>query len=124
MNYITTIKESFNAFLVKAMYFFAFPTGEELKAFLTTDDTCCEDDAEPSRFDYIAYDDIAKDLQANFKRMFMEIESDITAFDYGRSRCLALEHLETAYMWIGKAIRDEQIERNECASLQEERNNS
>lgn len=41
-----------------------------------------------------------------------------------RAKALALTKLEEVYMWIGKAIRDDQIERNGSAELQEERNNS
>ena len=41
-----------------------------------------------------------------------------------RTVALALTKLEECYMWIGKAIRDDQIERNGSAELQEERTNS
>jgi hypothetical protein len=40
-----------------------------------------------------------------------------------RAKALALTKLEEVYMWIGKAIRDDQLSRNGTAELQEERNN-
>lgn len=39
----------------------------------------------------------------------------------GRAKALAVTKLEECYMWIGKAIRDEQIARNGSAELMEER---
>jgi hypothetical protein len=77
-----------------------------------------------SRFDYIAYDDEAKELQAEFKALFSKVEFQIDAFPNGRAKALALKHLEEAYMWVGKAIRDGQIERNGGAELEEQRSNS
>jgi len=38
-----------------------------------------------------------------------------------RAKALAITKLEEVYMWIGKAIRDDQIKRNGSAELQEER---
>jgi len=36
-----------------------------------------------------------------------------------RAKALAITKLEEVYMWIGKAIRDDQIKRNGSAELQE-----
>jgi hypothetical protein len=81
-----------------------------------------------NRFDYVAYDEYAKKTQANFKEMFSVVEGMITDTFFlplpNRSTELALTALEECYMWIGKAIRDEQIARNKEAVLQEERGNS
>lgn len=81
-------------------------------------------ETQPNRFDYVAYDSIAQGSQAGFKKMFMELETHVGTFSpaAGRAKALALTALEEAYMWIGKAIRDEQISRG-SASLQEGRSN-
>jgi hypothetical protein len=76
------------------------------------------------RFDYVKYDDSAKIIQEGFKQMFMELEDKVgTLLVSPRAKALALTKLEETYLWIGKAIRDDQISRNEAAVLQEERNN-
>lgn len=76
-----------------------------------------------SRFDYIAYDELAKEQQALMKELFTQVQDSLERIDSGRAASLALNKLEEAYMWVGKAIRDSQIERNNGADLQEERCN-
>ena len=76
------------------------------------------------RFDYIAYDDEAKKSQAQFKEIFIEVDKYINCLEDGRAKSLAVTKLEEAYMWVGKAIRDEQVVRNKETKLQEERGNS
>lgn len=65
-----------------------------------------------SRFDYIKYDEVAQEKQKMFKGDFetTEISIEQTLPD-GRAKALAITHLEIAYMWIGKSIRDEQVAR-------------
>lgn len=66
-----------------------------------------------SRFDYVRYDEIAATKQEGFKNLFTELEK--AAHDMlpdGRAKSLFLTALEEAYMWTGKAIRDDQIARN------------
>ena len=77
-----------------------------------------------NRFDYIAYDDLAKEKQAYIKKKFQDIEDVLSGFPKGRPISLALTALEESYMWIGKAIRDEQIARDAEAELEEGRSNS
>lgn len=76
-----------------------------------------------SRFDYVKYDVDGVMQQGLFKGAFMAIDESIQSIlpdsDYRKE---AIKHLEISYMMIGKAIRDEQIERNGSAPLQEERN--
>jgi len=62
----------------------------------------------PSRFDYV-------------KLQMSVLEAGIEQLQSPRAKALALTNLEQAYMWIGKAIRDDQIARNGSAELQEER---
>lgn len=77
-----------------------------------------------SRFDYIAYDEKATKDQANFKGEFQSLEGHVGAvIKCPRSKALILTKLEEAYMWIGKGIRSDQIERNGAAELQESRGN-
>lgn len=104
--------------------------------------------APASRFDYVAYDKDATLLQDDAKTKVREIELRIMNLamrscgfettsqgvkfklsdapsDAQKSQfenCQrAIEKLEECYMWIGKAIRDDQIRRNGSAPLQEAR---
>lgn len=74
-----------------------------------------------SRFDYIRYDEQAFTAQEVAKKKCTSLESMIETLPNGRAKSLALTKLEECYMWIGKAIRDNQIERNGSADLMEER---
>lgn len=72
----------------------------------------------PSRFDHIQYDDEAIKHQEVFKRLMTELGIELESrLHASRPRALALTHLEETYMWIGKAIRDDQIARNGSAPL-------
>lgn len=76
------------------------------------------------RFSYVKYDDEATELQRRFKAAF-EILEEMTRKDLKspRPRALVFTKLEEAYMWVGKAIRDDQVERNGEAEEQPERAN-
>lgn len=75
-----------------------------------------------NRFDYVKYDQFSQEKQVSFKEKFSflakMVEEDLSN---GRAKALVLTKLEEAYMWVGKAIRDEQIEQGMTAPLQEER---
>jgi hypothetical protein len=76
-----------------------------------------------SRFDYVAYDDKAREKQAEAKEAFTKLDHWVeTHLDNGRAKSLVFTKLEEAYMWIGKAIRDEQVMQR-TAELQEGRSN-
>lgn len=77
-----------------------------------------------SRFDYVQYDAKAAEKQASCKTAAQRLEAEIDALPHGRAKSLALTSLEETYMWIGKAIRDDQIARGAPAPLQEERKTS
>jgi len=74
-----------------------------------------------NRFDYVAYDEEATKQQAIFKELFKEVSVYVDCLEKGRAKELALISLEESYMWIGKAIRDEQIARNKETELNEAR---
>ncbi len=77
-----------------------------------------------SRFDYVKYDDVALKKQATFKEKFQELDALVEKeLSNSRPKSLILTKLEEAYMWVGKAIRDEQIGRNPFSQPQEERSN-
>lgn len=64
------------------------------------------------RFDYVKYDEDATRVQEGFKSLFSEIEVFANAaLKDGRAKALLMTKLEEAYMWTGKAIRDEMISR-------------
>jgi len=65
------------------------------------------------RFSYVKYDEKSVEKQETFKRLFEDIEAyAVGNLPESRARSLLLTELENAYMWTGKAIRDEQIARD------------
>lgn len=65
-----------------------------------------------SRFDYVKYDEQSAKKQADLKTAFQMAEAEVEKnIGDGRAKALVLTYLEIAYMWTGKAIRDEQIGR-------------
>lgn len=62
-------------------------------------------------FDYVKYDDEAAKTQAVFKNRFEALYEMMDGLPSGRSKSLAQTKLEEAYMWLGKAIRDDQLVR-------------
>jgi hypothetical protein len=81
--------------------------------------------ARMNRFDYVKYDETSGKKQEAFKRMMMMVEDSVekNVMDSGH-KVRIFEKLEEAYMWIGKAIRDEQVSRTRKVELQEERGDS
>jgi hypothetical protein len=78
-----------------------------------------------NRFDYVKYDHDAQRDQAEFKEAFIDLERDIeTIIKSPRAKALALTKLEECYMWVGKGIRDDQIERTGKIELEEDRSDS
>lgn len=73
-----------------------------------------------NRFDYVKYDNETLEKQKEFKEKFQELEKMVDQLENGRSKSLIYTSLEESYMWVGKALRDQQITKD----LQEERNNS
>lgn len=74
------------------------------------------------RFSYVKYDGLSIAKQEAFKKMFEAIESYAEGALYEcREKALLMTALEEAYMWTGKAIRDEQISRNnqnQCGNVE------
>lgn len=67
-----------------------------------------------SRFENIKYDDDSIKYQQAFKELFETLGDNVDEiFSEGRTKSLVFTKLEEAYMWIGKAIRDEQLSRND-----------
>ncbi len=70
-----------------------------------------------SKFDYVKYDDKALGDQADVREDVERIEAIIKAIQKeseaaGRACAIAITKLEEVYMWVGKAIRDAQVERH------------
>lgn len=62
------------------------------------------------RFSYVKYDVRATAKQEVLKQVFETLENHLDAvLPEGRAKSLVMTHLEIAYMWTGKAIRDEQL---------------
>lgn len=65
-----------------------------------------------SRFDYVRYDQESTHSQETLKRKFEELEAIVDeSLPECRAKALCITHIEEAYMWTGKAIRDAQIKR-------------
>lgn len=64
------------------------------------------------RFDYVKYDPQATVQQDAFKTKFQELENMASNLKEGRAKSLVMTYMEITYMWVGKALRDECIERN------------
>jgi hypothetical protein len=75
-----------------------------------------------SRFDYVKYDQSTQASQAVFKARFEELETVVNnGLPDGRAKSLVLTKLEEAYMWVGKGLRDVQLQRNPQAEHNEAR---
>ena len=61
------------------------------------------------RFDYVRYDPAHTEMQNEAKALVLQLEYHIDQLLPGRPRGLAHTALEECYMWIGKAIRDDQV---------------
>jgi hypothetical protein len=62
------------------------------------------------RFSYAKYDTIRAEKQQRAKALVEAVEAFIDGeLAHGRQVSLAMKALEECYMWVGKAIRDEQI---------------
>lgn len=75
-----------------------------------------------NRFDYVKYDQRAINMQNHVKEVCQQLEEYMQQFiPEGRPKSLALTSLEEFYMWVGKAIRDDQLTRVNNTELQEQR---
>lgn len=77
-----------------------------------------------NRFDYVKYDEEATQKQGCAKMLVQALEFfiDKSLTESSRAKAIAIAKLEEVYMWIGKAIRDEQVHLR-GAELQEGRKN-
>jgi len=72
-----------------------------------------------NRFDYVKYDDSSQAVQDAFKKRFMELEDMVNhRLRAGRYTAMVHTKLEEAYMFVGKAIRDDQMARNGASQLE------
>jgi hypothetical protein len=71
------------------------------------------------RFDYVKYDEEANEAQAVLKSHFKGVENAVDTYIDPGLRSRIYDKLEEAYMWCGKAIRDDQLNRNELVSINE-----
>lgn len=63
-----------------------------------------------NRFDYVQYTEASQEISKNMKELFINLEEEIDKqLSNGRAKSLVLTKLEETYMWIGKAIRDDQL---------------
>lgn len=78
-----------------------------------------------NRFDYVAYDEKATNIQTEAKTKLLDLEAFVNEFiTDGRAKALVMTKLEEVYMWIGKGIRDDQWKRTGVNDLHEQRNSA
>ena len=65
-----------------------------------------------TRFDAVPFDTECLELQGEAKRLCLELEEMILSIGGRRATALALTKLEECHLWIGKAIRDKQLDRS------------
>jgi len=76
------------------------------------------------RFSYVKYDQEAVKHQETLKELFEKVEDYVDKnLKPGRAQSLVMTYLEIAYMWTGKALRDEQIARGSQVEHVDERTN-
>lgn len=75
------------------------------------------------RFNYVKYDECSVQQQEAAKAMCEQMETFINSLGAGIPQSLALTALEETYMWIGKAIRDQQVARGSQVEHVAERTN-
>lgn len=63
-----------------------------------------------SRFDYIEYNQKSQQLSNERKAVSEQYEALINELPNSREKSLALTKLEECFMWVGKAIRNLQLE--------------
>lgn len=76
-----------------------------------------------TRFSYIRYDESSTKQSEEAKDLCEQMESFINSLGAGRPQSLALTSLEETFMWIGKAIRDNQLQRDSQTEHIAERTN-
>jgi hypothetical protein len=64
-----------------------------------------------NRFDYLKFDPHATNIHVAVKSKFEGLAETLEALPDGRAKSLALTKLEEAFMWAGKAVRDDQVSR-------------
>lgn len=70
----------------------------------------------PEMFDYVKYDEKSQYLSDSLKSQVLCISAMINALPQSREKSLAMTKLEESFMWMGKAIRNEQVSKNQIAS--------
>lgn len=66
-----------------------------------------------TRFDYIEYDELSQKQSAQAKDLSRAFEIFLNSIDDSREKALAITKLEECFMWTGKAIRTDQLKRNQ-----------
>ncbi len=72
-------------------------------------------------FSYVRYNEHSTAVQAQFKTAFESLERMVLSLPPGRARALVMTKLEEAYMWVGKAVRDQQLASDAATLEQPER---
>lgn len=69
-----------------------------------------------NRFDYTVFNEETKRKQSELLVYFKALADRVEELGPSRSVSLALTNLEECYMWVGKALRDTQLEQSREAT--------
>ena len=76
-----------------------------------------------STFSYVKYDEESTKQSEEIKALCEQLEAKMKTLGNGRYQAIALTHLETAFAFCGKAIRDVQMSKGSQAAHVPERTN-
>lgn len=77
-----------------------------------------------NKFAYVKYDDVTSAKSAMFKKMVEDLQQQIELLGAGREQQTASYKLEECFMWIGKALKEEQIRKDGTIKHLPERSDS
>lgn len=66
-----------------------------------------------SRFDYVAWDEESQNICNTLKVQCQTVEAELIHLSESREKSMAITKLEETFMWIGKAIRSDQLKRTQ-----------
>lgn len=71
-----------------------------------------------SRFDNVQYDELSNQHSVELKEAFVKLEELVgKAMKAPRAKALVFTKLEEAFMWVGKALRDDQLKRKPASEV-------
>lgn len=77
-----------------------------------------------SRFDHVKFNESTQSASEEFKQRYVSIEVLLDRLPPMKGKAFALQRLEESFMWVGKALRDIQLEIEAKEKQNAEKNSS